>query len=71
MSNLYVECCRRRCKLRHWESERTKVPSRKKAFRGLGVSSLVCPACGHDEYYKLPVSDWPTQAVEDVACHSE
>lgn len=49
MSDIKVECCKRKCKHVHTVSERKSVPS--PDFEGINV--LVCPKCGNDEYYRL------------------
>lgn len=48
-SDLKVQCCR--CRNKHLESERKKVPS--KRWADIGASDLVCPRCSCKSYYKL------------------
>lgn len=46
-NDIYVQCCR--CRNKHWESERLKVPDKKFSF----VSNLVCPRCKAASFYRL------------------
>jgi hypothetical protein len=48
MPDIKVQCCR--CKNKHMESERLKVPSKK---YGSGVSDMICPRCRCTTYYRL------------------
>lgn len=57
MSDISVECCNRKCKLKHKHSERLKAESRDSEHRRLGAMDLVCPACGHRDYYRLEEKD--------------
>lgn len=51
MSDLYVECSKRKCKWQGWESELVRIPSRD---LGEGAWDHTCPKCGNDSYYPLP-----------------
>lgn len=53
MNDISCECCNRKCKLKHKLSERVKAEPRDIESRRLGVMDLVCPSCGHRNYYRL------------------
>jgi len=53
-NDIYVECCKRKCKDRHWESERDYVVNEKETKgQWVQISDSLCPKCGNKEYYKI------------------
>ncbi len=49
MDDFKVECCKRKCKHIHLHSERVAV--RDPDYKIVAVNQLVCPKCGHEDFY--------------------
>jgi hypothetical protein len=66
MDDIYLECCRRRCKSKHWRCELQDAPHHDEELRDLGVVAKVCPNCGHHEFYRVDQSRWPEKGSTSV-----